>query len=97
MGTKLKALPLLGILFNSQRGISKALISDGAPLFVALDRNMAEEILYNAIVRKGHCCPERHASRSSVLTHRHVMSFVVSSKTRLHEISLPEKIIMFFK
>ena len=40
-----------------QRGIQRALISDGAPLFGALKKNVGEEILYNVIIGKGHSCP----------------------------------------
>lgn len=60
-----------------QWGIPRALISDGAPLFVAQERNVSEETLYNAIVGESHSCPgsplhalvSSHTATNDVICH----------------------------
>lgn len=69
-----------------QWGIPRALISDGAPLFVSLERNVSEEILYNVIAREGHSCP-------GSLLHTPVSSHTATNDVICHPIqkTLPTK------
>lgn len=62
---------------EKQWGIPTPLISEGTPLFVAQDTNVAEEILYNVIVVKGQSCPgsplhapvSSHTATNDVICH----------------------------